>query len=384
MPHVLFIISGLNMGGVESQLTSLLEARAPAADEWRVTLLTLSRDRDEELVRRLEAVGVEFVLVDRAALSFPRFITDLVSAIRSARPDVVHTLLSGSTGTWGRIAARLARARHVVHSDRSLEPVKTRLQRLLEPLVDRLTDVFFTNAVAVAERLQASGVPASRIELVPNGVDIMRFATASGAHLREEWGVSGDDIVVGYLGMLRPEKRPQLLLDALELMEEDDVPARVVFAGGGELMEEMEARARACRWGPDKVLLLGVRSDAPAFLAAIDVLVLTSDTEGLPNAVIEALAAGRPVIGTRVSDVPDLVSGSGYVVEPGDAAQLAGALTRMLRLTPAERTLLGEAGRSRVEERYALPVAAERFWRAHDRMLAREGGRTPLRRGEAS
>lgn len=380
MPHVLFVISGLNMGGAESQLTSLLEANVPTAQKWRVTLLTIDSARNEELASRLERQGVEIVLVDRSASSFPRFLSKLVRAIRKAKPDVVHTLLSGSSGTWGRVAARLAGVARVVHSDLSLRPDRTRTQQALEPFVNRMTDAFFTNAQAIVSRLKGSGVPADRIEVVTNGVDLTRFAAADGSGLRREWGVADepdDDVsgglVVGYLGMLRPEKRPQLLLEALELLDESDVPARVVFVGDGELMPKMKQLADSFRWGSERVLLLGVRSDIPAVLAALDVLVLTSDTEGLPNAVIEAMAAARPVIATRVSDVPELVTDNGYVVEPGDAPGLARALTRMLRLTSAERTCLGQAGRKRVEEQYALPVAAEHFWSAHDRVLAGRG-----------
>lgn len=376
VPHVMFVLSGLTMGGAESQLTSLVEAEAPAAARWRVTVLTLTRARHPELAQRLERRGVRLVLVDRQSASFPRFFARLVRAMRAARPDVVHTLLSGSSGTWGRFAARLAGVPCVAHSDRSLEPVRTRLQAALEPWANRVTDAFFTNADAIAQRLAASGVPARRIAVVPNGVDLGRFAAADGAALRREWGVGATGLVVGYLGMLRPEKRPQLLLDALERMPEAERPARVVYAGDGALRAELEERVRRSPWAAEHVRFLGVRSDVPAFLAAIDVLVLTSDTEGLPNAVIEAMAAGRPVIATRVSDVPRLVTDNGYLVEPRDAAGLADALTRMLRLAPAERACLGAAGRARVERAFDLPVAAERFWQAHDQALAgRRAGR---------
>ena len=235
VPHVMFVLSGLTMGGAESQLTSLVEAEAPAAARWRVTVLTLTRARHPELAQRLERRGVRLVLVDRQAASFPRFFARLVRAMRAARPDVVHTLLSGSSGTWGRFAARLAGVPCVAHSDRSLEPVRTRLQAALEPWANRVTDAFFTNADAIAQRLAASGVPARRIAVVPNGVDLGRFAAADGAALRREWGVGATGLVVGYLGMLRPEKRPQLLLDALERMPEAERPARVVYAGDGAL-----------------------------------------------------------------------------------------------------------------------------------------------------
>jgi glycosyltransferase involved in cell wall biosynthesis len=143
----------------------------------------------------------------------------------------------------------------------------------------------------------------------------------------------------------------------------------VVIAGDGPLMSEMRSRVDASAWARGHVRLLGIVADTPAFLAAIDVLVLTSDTEGLPNAVIEAMAAGVPCIATRVSDVPDLVTDNGFVVAPGDVEGLAGALGRMRRMEAEERRELGRRGALRAEAEFDLPAAAARFWNAHDEAL---------------
>lgn len=368
MHHVMFIVSGLNMGGMESQLTSLLETPVALSGHWRVTLLTLTKGRNHDLVTRLERQGVRILLVDRQAGGFHKFLIRLVRTIREERPDVVHTLLSGTSGTWGRVAALLARVPWVAHSDRSLNPIKTRVHRLVGPLIDRRTDAFFTNARAVARRLEGSGVPASKIELVPNGVALERFGNSDGAEMRSGWGVAPNDIVVGYLGMFRAEKRPQLLLEAVELMDVSDLPARVVFAGDGPLKQQLQEQS--ARGGlPERVIFAGLVTDTAEFLAAIDILALTSDTEGLPNAVIEAMAAGKPVVATRVSDVPDLVTDNGYVIDPRDAAGLAGALTKLIRASAEERARLGAAGRVRAEALYGLEAAAHRFWDAHERLV---------------
>lgn len=363
----MFVLSDLGMGGMQSQLTSLLEAPAGIPEGWRVTLLTLTTERSDALVDRLQRQGAQFALVDRGGTSFPRFLQRLVTTMRRERPDIVHTMLAGSSGTWGRVAARLAGVPVVAHSDRSLDPIQTRAQRLLGPLVDKATDAFFTNARAVQRRLEASGVPAGKINLVPNGVDLSRFSAADGAELRRSWGATRDAVVVGFLGMLRPEKRPQLLLEALALMDQRSLPARVAFAGDGALMQQLRQQAASLPAG-QRVLFLGQVDDVAAFLAAIDVLALTSDTEGLPNAVIEAMAAGKPVVATRVSDVPDLVTDNGLIVEPRDAQGLAAALTTLIRLSPLERAALGAAGRARAQA-FGLDAAAHRFWAAHRQLL---------------
>lgn len=368
-PHVVFVLGGLTMGGAESQLTSLLEAGRSAWSAWRVTVLTLTTSRDASLARRLEAASVRLVTVDRSTSGFARFFARLARWFRRERPDVVHTMLGGSAGTWGRLAARVAGVPRVVHSDRSLAPRRTAWQRRLEPLANRVTDRFFTNAAAVATRLRADGVDDAKIRVVANGVDLARFDGASGAELRTTWGVSDSARVAGYLGMLRPEKRPGLLLDAVEVLPEIDRPDRIVFAGDGVLMSEIRDRVERTPWLREHVRLLGLVSDTPAFLAAIDVLVLTSDTEGLPNAVIEAMAAGVPCIATRVSDVPDLVSDNGFVVEPGDAPAMAEALRRVQRMPENELRALGRNGRVRAEATFELGRAAQRFHAVHDELL---------------
>lgn len=368
--HVVFVLAGLSMGGAEAQLTSLLETRPTGSDGPRVTILTLTRDRNDELLRRLASLDVEIATVDRTAMRFASFFLALVRWFRRTRPALVHTVLSGTTGTWGRLAARLAGVPIVVHSERSLAPARTVWQRSFEPLAHRLTDRFFTNARAVADRLEAEGVPAGKIRVLRNGVDVARFGRVDRAAARRSWGVGEDAVVAGFLGSLRPIKRPDLLLDALAIVPEADRPDAVLFAGDGPLREGLHARVDADVWARDHVRFLGVVADAAGFLPALDYLVLTSDTEGLPNAILEAMAAGVPCLATRVSDVPELVTDNGQIVEPGDAEGLAAAIRTMQRTPAVERRALGAYGHARAQRDFDLAVGAERFWSAHDELLA--------------
>lgn len=367
-PHTVFVLASLALGGAESQLTSMLEAVDGHPDGLRATVLTLTTNHDPSLVHRLAAIGVPVATVDRAATSFPAFFTALVRWFRRARPVLVHTVLSGSTGTWGRLAARLAGVRVIIHSERSLAPRRTRMQMVFEPLAHSFTTRFFTNARAIAERLEGEGVSPGRIRVLRNGVDLARF-TSRTAPLRTEWGVDADAFVVGALGSLRPIKRPDLLLDAVALLPIAERPDLVVFGGDGPLLPTLRARVADDPWSRDHVRFLGQVGDVPRFLAALDVLALSSDTEGLPNAIIEAMAAGVPCVATRVSDVPDLVTDNGWVVTPGDASELARALAAMRALDADERSAMGLRGRVRAESEYSLDVAAKRFWDAHREVL---------------
>lgn len=369
-PHVVFCVSSLWMGGAESQLTSLLEHSSVHLANKRVTILTVTPRVDASLHERLAALDLRIATVARPGRSFPAFFLDLVRWFRRERPDLVHTLMSGTVGTWGRLAARLAGVPRVVHSELSLAHPRTRVQRALEPVANRFTLRFFPNARAIAQRLLQDGVPEERIRVIRNGVDLDRFSTLVEPRLRSGWPVADDAVVAGFLGMLRKEKRPELLIDAVTALPEQERPALVAFAGDGVLMPGLRARVDTDPWLRDHVRLLGLVTDTPGFLASIDFLVLTSDTEGLPNAIVEAMAAGVPCIATRVSDVPDLIDDPGLVVEPGDAHGLGEVIRKLCRMNRGELRALGQRGRERAVLEFGLASAAARFWAAHDEVLA--------------
>lgn len=373
--RIVFVLAGLTMGGAEAQLTTILEADPSRLERVEARVLALSPVRHAAIAARLEALGVPVDVVDRTTRSFPAFLAALVGYFRRVRPDLVHAFLAGTPGTWGRAAAKLAGVRRVVFSDLSLDPPVSRVQRLVDPLLHRVTDLFLPNADAIAERLVRAGAPRARVQVLRNGVDLHRFDPSTVASARPGWGVPEGAVVVGFLGMLRPEKRPDLLLDAALRLPEERRPDHVVFAGDGPLMPTLRERVAGDPWAAAHVHLLGVVDDAPAFLAGIDVLVLCSDTEGLPNAVLEAHAMGVPVVATRVSDVPQLIDEPAALVPAGDADALAAAIARAVALPAAERASWGTRARARTVAEFALPTAADRFWAAHDALLPHGGTR---------
>jgi len=374
--RIVFVVSGFDVGGAELQLLSYLRL-APEDFEPAVIAL-VEQVEGRSLVAEFERIGAACYTIPRAGRGTRAFLKQLTETLRVLRPAIVHSFQDGSPGTWGRIGARLAGVPCIVHSDRCPRPQATALQRLARPWLDRATARFFANAAYTARwAASKTGVDASRISVIPNGVDLARFDPERVAPARPSWGIPPESVVAGYLGKLRMrEKRLDVLFQALAAMNEAARPDYLVLGGDGPDAALVRDMVRGSRWLEEHTVLLGMVSDVPAFLAGIDYLVLSSEYESMPNVVLEAMAMGKPVVATAVSDIPELIEGAGFTGRPGDPADLALALARMQALTPETRKLLGRAGRARVERQYDLENIARRFWDAHRELCDSPAGYT--------
>lgn len=382
-PRIVFIFGAFAVGGAERQLARLVERRPESAENVAVHVITLHPTRSTEIERRFAAQGVHHTLVDWDASSFPVFFLRLVRTLRRLRPAIVHTFMDGSAGTWGRLAALLAGVPVILHSDRSLERTTNRSDRPLRPFLDRRTRHFLPNAHAIAERVIRDGVPPDRVTVIPNGVDCSAYLPGRDNELRRQLGIADEAVVAGFLGRVERVKRLDVLLDALVRLPEADRPDHLLVAGDGSQMDAVRAQVEADPWLARHCHLLGSVQRVPAFLASLDYLVQSSEVEGLPNAVLEAMATGLPIVATRVSDVPLLIDGVGILAEPADVASLAEALRAMQRLGSEGRRELGEAARRRIERDYDLDRVAARFWEIHYELLAAADRRTGRSRAGA-
>lgn len=346
------------MGGMELQLAALLRRRPEWARSLNVEVVTLSPTVSEHVEELFVSQGVKTTLIDRSTLPFPQFMQRLVAHFKKTRPHVVHTQLDGSAGTWGRLAAVLARVPAIIQSDLSLKVGGTAAQKRIRRYLDARTDQFLPNANAIRDRLVATGVSPERIEVLMPGVDLTRFpfdppAPQSGA------------LVAGFLGRFDPVKRLDVLLDAVTSIPEGLRPGKLLLAGDGPTRSVVEQRLATDEWLGSNCLMLGRQQDVPAFLRQTDYLILPSEVEGLPNAVLEAMAMGRPIVATRVSDVPSVVGDAGFIAEPADVASLADAMMKMHRAGVDERAEMGRRARAKIEANHDLDRIAERFWNIH-------------------
>jgi glycosyltransferase involved in cell wall biosynthesis len=266
---------------------------------------------------------------------------------------LLHSYLFAANA-WGRIAARLAGI-PAVASERTDRPRRRRREILAERVLAPLTAAYIVNSEAVARRvLQAVPAMRGRLRRIPNGIDLTPFAGdrhRCRADLRVLLRLPADATLAGVLGTLSPDKAHGILLDALS-----GLPPTVglVVMGEGPERRALEDRIRAGGLS-ERVHLLGHRDDVPGLLLGLDLLVQSSLREGMPNAVLEGMAAGLPVVATAVGGTAEALGGGdcGVLVEPGSAAALAEAMAALLA-DPGRAAALAARARERVEIEYSL------------------------------
>ena len=226
-------------------------------------------------------------------------------------------------------------------------------------LYNRAVDVVIAISAGVRDALVRVGVRPEHIRVVPSGIEVDGFAVGADARaaVRREWGLADDDVAVVVLGALERRKGHAVLLAAAERLAPAAPGLRYVFCGMGR---EADALAREAAPLGDAVRFAGFRRDVAACLAAADVVALPSLQEGLGVAALEAMAAGRPVIASRVGGLAEAVihERTGLLVPPADPHGLALALARLSR-DPAFRAKLGAGGRAHVAAHFTVARMAE-------------------------
>jgi len=226
-------------------------------------------------------------------------------------------------------------------------------------LYNRAVDAVIAISEGVRTALIRVGVRAERIRVVPSGIDARALAAppAARAAVRREWGLGDDEVAVVALGALEVRKGHAVLLAAAAGLASAAPRLRYVFCGEGRQAKALAGAAAAL---DGAARLVGFRRDVAACLAAADIVALPSFQEGLGVAALEAMAAGRPVVASRVGGLAEAVvhEETGLLVPPGDPTALAAALARLAR-DPDLRARLGVAGRARVLARYTATRMAE-------------------------
>jgi glycosyltransferase involved in cell wall biosynthesis len=288
-------------------------------------------------------------------------VASLVRLLRRERPEIVHTH-TAKAGAVGRLAAAIAGVPVVVHTfhghvlDGYFSPAKTRafvgVERFLARRTSRLVAVTPTVRDQVLER--GIGHP-NQFSVIRLGLDLEPFVAYSqhGGKLRTELKVPGDVPLVGIVGRLVPIKAHELFLAAAAHVAAAS-GAHFVIVGDGYLRPQIEAQAAALGL-TSRVHMLGWRADLPEINADLDIVVLSSRNEGSPVALIEAMAAERAVVSTRVGGVADVIDDgrTGVLVPSGDAAALGAAILALIR-DPDRRRALGAAARNSVYPAYAM------------------------------
>lgn len=373
MPErIIQLVTRLNVGGVSQHVEAL--ASGLASRGWQVLVVHGTVEPyEDDACERLRRSGLQTLYV--SALRRPISVSGDIQAwrvlqriFRIHRPHLVHTHMS-KAGALGWLATRStapAMRPAIVHTfhghvlegyfGAAASRVTTAIERVMRARTDR--------NVVLSEQLWRELVDRHRVIsperacLIPLGVAAVELPARADA--RESLGLRAEHFVIGFVGRLTAVKNPLLLVNAFAQMARTFPSAHVLVAGDGELKPLVLSRVQALAL-EDRVHLIGVRPDMATVYGAMDVLAVTSDHEGTPVSILEAMAFGRPVIATDVGGNRDLVSDglTGRLVTRGSIDELAAALARFAE-SPDEIKAMGEAGRRRAREHHGIPAMLDR------------------------
>lgn len=355
--RILLAINNLARGGAERQLVELANGLDPTRFAPSVACVVEGGPLAQELAARQIPLSIFDARGLGGLLSF-------VQHTRRLAPDIVHSFLFGSN-IIGSFAATIAGVPIVITSRRSLGFFKDGRPHydLLQRVANRFTDVVVANAEAVRiDTIGREGLDPRRVRVIRNGVDLARFSGAadtSATRAALRGGVGGDGPLVVVVANLIPYKGLEYFIEAWREVLRRMPDACAVVVGEGPARGELEERsADVAR----KLRFVGSRDDVPAILAASDLVVQSSLYEGFPNAVLEAMAAGRPIVATDVGGTVEAVvqERTGLLVPPRDSAALAGAMLHLLT-DRAVAQRFGQAGRERVEAEFSVPQMVAKY-----------------------
>jgi glycosyltransferase involved in cell wall biosynthesis len=368
--HVVNLTAGLN----PERFQSLLVTGVENPDEGSMLDYALSRGIQPLI---LPEIVNEFRLKPRDG----KALLHLYQLMRRERPHIVHTH-TAKAGFLGRLAARLAGVPLIVHTYHGhvlhgyYGATKNYLLRRMERALACITDQIITVSELVKRDLIYYRVAAAeKIAVLQLGFDLAPFRSCQNqrGHLRREYGLDEHSQLVGIVGRIVPVKNHRLFLDAAARVAAREESVRFVIVGDGALRREMEDYASVIGLA-GRTIFTGWRRDLPKIYADLNVLVVSSDNEGTPVSAIEAMAAGLPVVATRVGGLPDLVTDgeNGLLTPAKNPDAMATAILGLLQDSPSA-TRLGQTARTMTQERFAVERLVADTERLYLQLLVEKG-----------
>jgi len=365
--EILHLITELDIGGAQKALARLLAHLDRQRFEPTVVCLY---NGDKAVAQEIRQLGIPvFDLRMTAKWRFDA-LWRLYRLLRREHPVILHTWMFHAT-LIGRLVGILAGVPIRISSRRNVEiggPVRE--------WINRWTLWMDNRVIAVCEEarkaeIHRGGAPPQKVVTIYNGIEVLPLSTREAAreNLRAVLGLPPHALLVGIIGRLHPQKGHRVLLEAATHVVARDWQVYFILIGDGPLRHSLEAIARE-QGLAGRVHFLGTRHDIPQLLAAMDLFVLSSFWEGMPNAVLEAMATGLPVVATAVGGTPEVVVDgvTGLLVPPRDPVALAQAIERLLA-DPELRHRMGQAGRERVEQHFSVEQMVRKTEALYEELL---------------
>jgi glycosyltransferase involved in cell wall biosynthesis len=359
--NIVHLTASTLFGGPERQMLGLAGA---LAGECRSVFLSFAEGgRCRAFLDEARAEGFEAAALEHDTPHLRAATSELAGRLRHIGADLL--LCNGyKAGLLGRIAARREGVPVVaVSRGWTAESWKVRLYEALDRINLRWMDRVVCVSEGQAAKVRRAGVPDERVVVIRNAIRADRFEAPDPAYRDRLLALFPDPPrhVIGAAGRLSPEKGFAVLAEAARRVLREDPGAGIVLFGDGPLHEALARQVEAAGLA-GRFVLAGFRADLDRYIPWLDVMVLPSYTEGLPNVVLEACAAGVPVVATAVGGTPEVIEDgeNGYLAPPGDARTLAGCILAVLDSDDLGRGM-GESGRRRVLEEFTFEAQARQY-----------------------
>jgi len=361
--RILYLIGELGYGGSERQLNLVLKH----LDKRRfiTNVLVLNRNTYAMLDQDLQKSGTRVLFLPdniKGMISRSRYIFGIIDKLS---PDIIHSWsthdnsYAGLVGWSAGVPVRLGSVRGSIYL-----PGFQRLQWYQRWLSLHSVQGLVVNSSAIAHELRENNIPSKQIHLIENAVELLSADTIP-AEL-SLLGIESNHRLIGTVGNIRFVKNQVLFIEAMAqvITQFPDVRGLIVgqpLASEGSLPDQLANLINSLGL-EGKVIMTGFRKDIPEILARFDIFCLTSNSEGTPNALLEAMSAGLPVVATRVGGVPEIIEDSvqGLLVEPGDTAGIAQAICNLLE-NPDLSWRMGQAGKRWIAEEFDPVKSSQKF-----------------------
>lgn len=357
--NVLFLITSLNVGGAEMMLYKTVKY----LDKMKFKPVVVSMVHPGHAGEMIRNLGITvYSLGMKEGFPDPRAFYNLIKIIHQEKPLIIYSWMFHAD-LLGRIAGKLARIPVVISSVRNENIGGRRRERILS-ITDFMVDKVVAVSKAAGEQQVTRGVTKRvKLEIIYNGIEMSSFNLLpcfQKEGFKKKLAVPHDHQVLISIGRLVAQKNHELLLRAFAGILSAMNNCTLIVVGDGSLREQLKKLAIELGIS-DNIEFLGTRTDVTELLAVADIFVLTSLWEGLPNVVLEAMAAGKPVLATAVGGTPEIIveGETGFLVEP-DIDLVTKKLKEAISLSPEEKHAMGNAARKRIEANFTMEKCVEK------------------------
>jgi glycosyltransferase involved in cell wall biosynthesis len=365
--NILHVISKLPVGGVENQLSMILRKY----DKKKFCPFVCSLSDKGEIGKEIEDSGIEVIPLNKLKHRFDwTIVKDIYNLIKERDIKIVRTH-QYHANLYGRLAALLAKVPCIVASVHNVYTIDKKIhRRLINRFLARFTDkIVAVSEIVKKDILKYDGLREDKVMVINNGIDTDRLLSMDGNIIRTEFYISSDVPVIGTIGRLTFQKGQKYLIEAVSKIKEKFPKIMLLVVGDGPMKEELQNYAKTLGLN-EHVIFTGSRRDVPALLAAMDIFVLPSLWEGLPNALLEAMASGKSIIATDILPVREVINSEkeGILFPSRNSSAIASSIEFLL-VNKTFAVIIGNNAQKRAYSDFNITTTVDKYTNLYEDIL---------------